>query len=174
MHHRFTVFLLSFALAACSSLSSKPKDESYKLENFAPDSPYEQSFEISPPAACEAGRRALLSQGYLIDESKVDSVRARKYFQPDRSTQIQLTFSLFCLAEEQGENQGSAVYANVRQVREELKAGSASTGLSVTGIGSLSLPFGGNNESLVKVGEETVTDAEFYGRFFALMQSFIR
>ena len=39
---------------------------------------------------------------------------------------------------------------------------------------SLSLPFGGNNESLVKVGEETVTDAEFYGRFFALMQSFIR
>ena len=104
----------------------------------------------------------------------MDSVRARKYFQPDRSTQVQLTFSLFCLAEDQGETKGAAVYANVRQVREELKAGSASTGLSVTGIGSLSLPFGGNNESLVKVGEETVTDAEFYGRFFALMQSFIR
>ena len=170
MLHRFTLFLLSLALAACSSLSSKPKDESYKLENFTPDSPYEQSFEVGPAAACEAGRRALFSQGYLIDESKVDAVRARKYFQPDRSTQVQLTFSLFCLAE----GDGAAVYANVRQVREELKAGSASTGLSVTGIGSLSLPFGGNNESLVKVGEETVTDAEFYGRFFALMQSFIR
>ena len=60
MHHRFTALLLSFSLAACSSLSSKPKDESYKLENFAPDSPYEQSFEVSPTAACEAGRRALL------------------------------------------------------------------------------------------------------------------
>jgi len=97
-------------------------------------------------------------------------VRAKKFFQPDRSTQVQLTFSLFCLSE----GDGSAVYANVRQMREELKASSASTGLSVTGIGSLSLPFGGNNESLVKVGEETVTDSEFYGRFFALMQSFIR
>ncbi|HRH73038.1 MAG TPA: DUF2242 domain-containing protein, partial [Zoogloea sp.] len=90
MHHRFTALLLSFSLAACSSLSSKPKDESYKLENFAPDSPYEQSFEVSPTAACEAGRRALLSQGYLIDDSKAESVRARKYFQPDRGTQVQL------------------------------------------------------------------------------------
>mgnify|MGYP000396744156 CR=1 FL=1 len=170
MYHRLTPLLLIVALSACSALSSKKKDDSYKLEHFTPDSPFEQSFEVGPGAACEAGRRALLSQGYLIDDSKAESVRARKYFQPDRGTQVQLTFSLFCLSEEQG----SAVYANVRQVREELKAGSASTGLSVTGIGSLSLPFGGNNESLVKVGEETVTDAEFYGRFFALMQSFIR
>ena len=169
MHHRVILLLCSLLLAACSS-TLKPKDDSYRLENFAPDSPFEQSFELSPTAACEAGRRALLSQGYLIDESKVDSVRARKYFQPDRSTQVQLSFSLFCLAE----GDGSVVFANVRQLREELKAGSASTGLSVTGIGSLSLPFGGNNESMVKVGEETVTDAEFYGRFFALMQSFIR
>ncbi len=169
MYHRFTLLLCTLLLAACSS-ASKPKDDSYRLESFAPDSPYEQSFELSPSAACEAGRRALLSQGYQIEESKVDSMRARKFFQPDRSTQVQLTFSLSCLVE----GDGSAVYANVRQLREELKAGSASTGLSVAGIGSLSLPFGGNNESLVKVGEETVTDAEFYGRFFALMQSFIR
>ena len=132
MHHRVILLLCSLLLAACSS-TLKPKDDSYRLENFAPDSPFEQSFELSPTAACEAGRRALLSQGYLIDESKVDSVRARKYFQPDRSTQVQLSFSLFCLAE----GDGSAVYANVRQLREELKAGSASTGLSVTGIGSL-------------------------------------
>ncbi len=170
MYHRLTPLLLIVALSACSALSSKKKDDSYKLEHFTPDSPFEQSFEVGPGAACEAGRRALLSQGYLIDESKTDQVRARKFFQPNRETQIQLTFSLSCLAE----GDGAAVFANVRQLREELKAGSASTGLSVTGIGSLSLPFGGNNESLVKVGEETVTDAEFYGRFFALMQSFIR
>lgn len=170
MRHRITLLILTLALAACSNLSSKPKEDSYKLEHFTPDSPFEQSFDIGPQAACEAGRRALLSQGYLIDESKPDAVKARKFFQPNRESQVQLTFSLFCLAE----GEGAAVYANVRQVREELKAGSASTGLSVTGIGSLSLPFGGNNETLVKVGEETVTDADFYGRFFALMQSFIR
>lgn len=173
MSHRFALLLLSLLLSACSVLGgSKKKDDSYKLESFTPDSPFEQSFEVSPTSACEAGRRALLSQGYLIDEARPEFIKARKYFQPDRSTQVQLTFSLFCLAD--GDGEGASVFANVRQIREELKAGSASTGLSVTGIGSLSLPFGGNSESLVKVGEETVTDAEFYGRFFALMQSFIR
>ncbi|WP_298622659.1 DUF2242 domain-containing protein [uncultured Zoogloea sp.] len=170
MYHRITPLLLILALAACSTFSPKKKDDSYKLEHFTPDSPFEQSFDTGAAASCEAGRRALLSQGYLIDESKPDLVRARKFFQPNRETQIQLTFSLSCLAE----GEGSVVFANVRQLREELKAGSASTGLSVAGIGSVSLPFGGNNETLVKVGEETVTDAEFYGRFFALMQSFIR
>ena len=120
--------------------------------------------------------RALLSQGYLIEESKPDAVRARKFFQPDRSTQVQLTFSLFCLSE----GDGSAVYANVRQMREELKAGSASTGLSVTGIGSLSLPFGGNAPfpgfatdmqaqfmalNCVAQGTATVTETIFENRF---------
>ena len=52
MHHRFPLLLCSLLLAACSS-TSKPKDDSYRLENFAPDSPYEQSFELSPAAACD-------------------------------------------------------------------------------------------------------------------------
>ena len=85
-------------LAACSS-TLKPKDDSYRLENFAPDSPFEQSFELSPTAACEAGRRALLSQGYLIDESKVDSVRARKYFQPEKERHVELQLQVTCVAE---------------------------------------------------------------------------
>ena len=171
--YRSSISLLAVVVLLVACATNKPAP-AWRAESFSEETPFEYRSPAAPNETCSIGQRALLSQGYLIDDSKVDSVRARKYFQPDRSTQVQLTFSLFCLAEDQGETKGAAVYANVRQVREELKAGSASTGLSVTGIGSLSLPFGGNNESLVKVGEETVTDAEFYGRFFALMQSFIR
>lgn len=174
MQYRPILIAVCLALTACSTFSrskEKDKDAAYRLEHFRPNSPYEQSFEdIKPPAACEAGRRALLSQGYLIEEAKPESVRAKKYFQPERATQIQITFTLSCLVD----GDGSVVFANARQVREELKAGSSSAGLSVAGIGSLQLPLGASNESLVKVGEETVTDADFYGRFFALMQSFIR
>ncbi|WP_374266169.1 DUF2242 domain-containing protein [Zoogloea sp.] len=166
------VALASLLLAACGTFSKpKDKDAAYRLEHFTPNSPYEQSFdEVKPASACEAGRRALLSQGYVIEEHKPDAVRAKKFFQPERGAQVQINFTLSCLVE----GDGASVFANARQVREELKAGSSSAGLSVAGIGSVSLPFGASNESLVKVGEETITDAEFYGRFFALMQSFIR
>ena len=163
------VLALCGALAGCFQRQAAPLAR-FEPEAFSAAAGFSRFYETSPDLACEAARRTLLSQGYVIGSASGEQVTGRKFFQPNRETQIQLTFSLSCLAE----GDGSVVFANVRQLREELKAGSASTGLSVTGIGSLSLPFGGNNESLVKVGEETVTDAEFYGRFFALMQTFIR
>ena len=61
-----------------------------------------------------------------------------------------------------------------REVRDELKSTSSSAGVSVAGVGSVNLPLGTSGASLVKVGEQTITDSEFYGRFFALMQTFIR
>lgn len=174
MHARFTLLAACLLLAACSPFAKKAQDDkeaTYRLERFTTDTPYAHSFELmSPDAACEAGRRTLLSQGYVIEEHKPEAVRAKKFFQPERGAQVQITFTLSCLAD----GDDAAVFANARQLREELKAGSSSAGVSVAGIGSLSLPFGANNESLVKVGEETITDAEFYGRFFALMHTFVR
>ena len=156
-------------LAACGSVSKK-KESVYRHEHFAPDSPFELSFDVPPAAACDAGRRALLSQGYVIEEVRTDWVKARKFFQPETSVHLQLNFTLSCLAE----GEGSEVFANAREVRDELKSTSSSAGVSVAGVGSVNLPLGSSGASLVKVGEQTITDSEFYGRFFALMQTFIR
>jgi len=171
MYRRLTpvVLLASLLLAACSS-APKGKELAYHKETFAPDSPFEMSFDKHPELVCDAGRRALLSQGYVIDEVRPDWVKARKFFQPDRSVHVQINFTLSCLVE----GDGAEVFANAREVRDELKSTSGSAGLSVAGIGSVNLPLGTSGASLVKVGEETITDSEFYGRFFALMQSFIR
>ena len=46
---------------------------------------------MPPAAACDAGRRALLSQGYVIEEVRTDWVKARKFFQPETSVHLQST-----------------------------------------------------------------------------------
>ena len=40
-------------------------------------------------------------------------------------------------------------------------------------LGSLSLPFIGSEESLVKVASVTITSAPFYDRFFQLMERYL-
>lgn len=42
--------------------------------------------------------------------------------------------------------------------------------MSVPALGSLSLPWSLDKDTLVKVGEETVTDSKFYKRLFELIR----
>jgi len=131
-------------LAACSSAPKKNKELAYHAESFNPDSPFEMSFEQAPAAVCDAGRRALLSQGYVIEEIKPDWVKARKFFQPNSSVHVQINFTLSCLTE----GEGAEVFANAREVRDELKSTSSNAGVSVAGIGSVNLPLGTSGASL--------------------------
>jgi hypothetical protein len=41
----------------------------------------------------------------------------------------------------------------------------------VAGMGSISLPWLSEKESLMKVGEETVSDPDFYRRLFQLIEA---
>jgi hypothetical protein len=155
---------LALALFGALTACTHPKP-AYLGERFDPQSPYQHYVPALQAAACEAGRRALLSQGYVIEESKPDAVQASKSFQPEVDRHTKLNFSLVCLPA----GGGTVIYVNAREMQYALKAGASSAGLSVAGVGSISLPWGSTNENLVKVGEETVSDPGFYTRFFALM-----
>jgi hypothetical protein len=159
---RFPVsaLLAGALLAACAG-----PPPVHLAERFDPQSPYQHFFRAEREASCEAGKRALLSQGYVIDQARPDSLQATKYFQPDHEHTTTLQFSLVCVSA----GGGTVTYANARELRYALKAAGSSAGLSVTGLGSISLPWGANNENLVKVGEATVADPDFYSRFFGLM-----
>lgn len=119
-----------------------------------------------PAAACELGKRALLSQGYQVDDGNPIRIRGEKFFQPAADRGVTLAITLVCLAS----NLGSVVYANGLETRYELKSSSSSTALSVAGIGGISLPWSADKEALVKVGEETIADADFYKRLFGLIE----
>lgn len=147
-------------LAACATPAPV-----HLVERFDPQSPFQHFFRTSREASCEAGHRALLSQGYVVEQPRPDMLQGTKFFQPDVERSTTLHVSLVCTTA----GGGAVIYANAREQRFALKAGGSSAGLSVAGLGSISLPWGTANENLVKIGEVTVSDPEFYARFFSLV-----
>jgi len=154
---------LSLALGACSSTPAP----AYRAESFEAETPFQFHSELPPLLLCENGKRALLSQGYEVDASSPLNIRGSKFFQPQADLQVQLRITLVCVPT----GNDSTVYANALQTRYELKSSGSSTGLSVTGIGSISVPWPTDKGTLVKVGEETISDAGFYHRLFVLIET---
>src|ERR1035437_9580495 len=109
----------------------------YQGEAFTIDTPFQYYSDREPEGACEIGKRALLSQGYQLDATPALNVRGAKYFQPSTEHATKLTISLVCLAS----SLGTVIYANALETHFELKSSSSSAGMSVSGIGSLSLPW---------------------------------
>ncbi len=176
MHNRFRLFSVSCALAAAAVLAacSSPPKPIYQQEQFdAATSPYAHTFRSKSDAACEAARRALLSQGYVVSSSRNDAVDGSKNFQPNNDMHVVIEFHVVC-ADATADGTSSIAYVNAVQDRYTLKKSntSASVGLSV--FGSLSLPIGSSDDALVKTASETIPAGVFYERFFNLVEHFLK
>lgn len=176
MHNRFRLFSVSCALAAATVLAacSSPPKPIYQQEQFdATSSPYAHTFHAKSDAACEAARRALLSQGYVVSSSRNDAVDGSKNFQPSNDMHVVIEFHVVC-ADANADGTSSIAYVNAVQDRYTLKKSntSASVGLSV--FGSLSLPIGSSDDALVKTASETIPAGVFYERFFNLVEHFLK
>lgn len=154
---------VALAMAACSTAPSPV----YRAEKFETETPFTFHSDLPPIVLCDLGKRALLSQGYEVDASAPQQIRGAKFFQPQNDYQVQLRITLVCLP---GKDD-STIFANALQTRHELKSGGSSTGLSVTGLGSISVPWPTDKNALVKVGEETINDPDFYRRLFVLIEN---
>lgn len=156
--------LLALMLGACTTTKNS---RSYQSETFQSDSPFQYYSNRDPDAACEIGKRALLSQGYQVDDAKLRNIRGEKYFRPQVDEASRLSITLVCLPS----SLGSVIYATGLETQFEMKSKGSSAGVSVAAFGSLSLPWAIDKDTLVKVGEETVTAPEFYQRLFELIKS---
>ena len=76
--------LLAVLPGACST-DGGSKAQPSAHEAFDSANTYSRSYDHSPAQACEAARRALLSQGFVVGRAEDDVVEARKYFQQDES-----------------------------------------------------------------------------------------
>jgi hypothetical protein len=155
-------------LSACSSTKSNV----YKYEEFGSTNVFSHSFAGSDKASCEAARRALLSQGYIISEFNASFVKGRKKFQPESDIHVEIEFSIVCAKDSKGSN-STTVFANAVRDRYSLKKSSNSASIGVGGVGSVSLPFGASDDSLVKVASETIPTGRFYDRFFELVERYL-
>ena len=64
-------------------------------------------------------------------------------------------------------------FATALQDRYSLKKSATSASVGVSALGSLSLPFSSSNDSLVKVGSETISKRSFYDSFFELVRGYL-
>lgn len=160
------------ALAALSTACAGNKPFTVAQEDFGYTSTYSRSFPASDAQTCEAARRALLSQGYVISAATADLVYGRKSFQPDNEMHVQIEFRVVCAPEGKA-RQGTIAFVSALQDRYAIKKSNNSASVGVGAIGSLSLPFSSSNDSLVKVASETIAAAPFYDRFFNLLTRYL-
>lgn len=158
---KILTFLLSvLMLAACS------KKAVYIDESFSIDSPFKLRVDDDVALACEAARRSLLGQGYLIELANSDEVKARK---ATRGENTFIEMNIVCVPE----NNGSTIFATGVLSSYDLKKNSSSASVGVSALGSISLPIGQSIDSLVKVSEETIDDKGFYSRFFSAVDNLL-
>ena len=151
--------------ALLNGCSSTKVPRPYQTEAFPSQTPFQYSSTREPEEACEIARRALLSQGYQVDDSKPGNFRGEKYFRPKPDEATRLSIILVYLPG----NPGTTIYASGLETQFEMKSKGSSAGVSVPALGSLSLPWSLDKDTRLKFGEETVTDPEFYKRLFELI-----
>ncbi|KQP35602.1 hypothetical protein ASF44_19970 [Pseudorhodoferax sp. Leaf274] len=160
---------LSLALLTGCQL---PRQPLAPQEHFDSSSTYSRSFGASPSETCEAARRALLSQGYLINTATKDLVDGRKNFQPAVDTHVQMEIRVVC-APETRSGKSTLGFVTAQQDRFSLKKSATAASLGVGAVGTLSLPFAASDDSLVRIGSETIATQDFYERLFQLINRFL-
>lgn len=168
---RVSAAALCLAVLASGCTTTKPVRPALQ-EKFGSDETYSRLMSAPPAQSCEAARRALLSQGYILVSTKPDLIDAKKSFQPAPETQLEMMIRVVCLPETPAD-QLSLVFVTAIQDTYALKKSNTSASVGVGGLGSVSLPFSSSSEALVKVGSETISSDTFYDSFFDLVRRYL-
>ncbi|MFC7207740.1 DUF2242 domain-containing protein [Comamonas endophytica] len=161
---------LAGTLAGCAN---EPMKKVRSQEDFSSTATYSRLFDAKPAQTCEAARRALLSQGYMINNASADLVEGNKSFQPEPEVHLQMLIRVVCVPET-ADHSVSLGFVTALQDRYALKKSASSASLGVGALGSVSLPLSATNDSMVKVGSETIAADAFYENFFDLVKRFLQ
>jgi Uncharacterized protein conserved in bacteria (DUF2242) len=166
----FAFLMLSGSALVILSACSTPAKPLYQTEQFdSKASPFARNFEATSASTCQAARRALLSQGYMTTSTRFDLVDGTKNFQPDADSHVTIEFHVVCTSDDP-DSPNSTAYVSAVQDRYTLKKNSTSASVGLSVLGSLSLPIGSTDDSMVKIASETIPAGVFYDRFFNLVK----
>jgi len=171
--------LIAASLAGATLLAgcTAPRPVPFQREEFQSSSTYSRTFPSGEAGTCEAARRALLSQGYAVGVATAELVNARKSFQPEAESHVEIEIRVVCTSDRKGPeatgNGSSLAFVSALQDRYALKKSNNSASVGVGAFGSLSLPFTSSDDAMVKVASETITAPTFYDRFFKLMANYL-
>ena len=135
---------------------------------FTADAPFSRNFAGTGDAVCWSVKRALLSQGYMLDRPNDSGVMTgSRDQQPTPKLNITTRLQTTCADNRNGT---SIVFVTATREQNQLQKMQQSTSMGV-GPATLTLPSG-SAKVLGTVRRETISDPDFYNQFFALVQNF--
>jgi len=164
---RESVVALAAGLLAGAGCASHRHD--LARDSIESDAPYSRTFSGSGDIVCWSVKRALLSQGYMLDRPNDSGVlTGTRDFQPQPKMNVTLRLQATCADNKDGT---SIVFATAVREDSRLQKMKQSTSVGV-GPATLTMPSG-SAEVLGVVRRETLQDPGFYARFFSLVQGFV-
>jgi Uncharacterized protein conserved in bacteria (DUF2242) len=149
-------------LAGCASHRPPP-------QQFTADAPFSRTFSGSGDTVCWSVKRALLSQGYMLDRPNDAGVlTGSRDEQPQPKLNVTIRLQTSCADNRNGT---SIVFVTATREDSRLQKMKQSTSVGV-GPATLTMPSG-SAEVLGTVRRVTITDPNFYNQFFALVQGYV-
>jgi hypothetical protein len=137
--------------------------------SISTQAPFSRTFQGSGDSVCWGVKRALLSQGYMLDRPGESGVlTGTRDFQPDEKLNVSYHLQASCADNRDGT---SIVFLTAQREDSRLQKMKQTTSVGV-GPATLTMPSG-SARVLGVVRRETVKDPEFYTRFFSLVQSYV-
>jgi hypothetical protein len=153
------------AFAGCASHKHDVVDESITSK-----APFSRTYEGTGEVVCWSVKRAMLSQGYMLDRSAEEGVlTGTRDFQPKEKLNVTLHLQTSCADNHNGT---SIVFVTATREDSELQKMKQSTSMGV-GPATLTMPSG-SARVLGTVRRETVHDAQFYDSFFSLVDGYVK
>ena len=158
------VVLSVTAIVGCASRQHDVASDAISVK-----APFSETFSGSADTVCWSVKRALLSQGYMLDRTAESGVlTGTREFQPDPKLNVAIHLQTSCADNRDGT---SIVFVTASREESELQKMKQSTSVGV-GPATLTMPSG-SAEVLGVVRRETIQDPDFYNRFFALINAFV-
>jgi Uncharacterized protein conserved in bacteria (DUF2242) len=169
MHHHESKTFKAFGGTAVAALLLVGCAHKPPPRQFSADAPYSRNFTGSGDAVCWSVKRALLSQGYMLDRPNESGVMTgSRDQQPTPKLNITTRLQTTCADNRNGT---SIVFVTATREQNQLQKMQQSTSMGV-GPATLTLPSG-SAKVLGTVRRETISDPDFYGQFFALVGNYV-
>jgi hypothetical protein len=166
---RRAALLTAMAATAIAVDGCATKKVDLAQASISAQAPFSRTFQGSGDTVCWSVKRALLSQGYMLDRPNESGVlQGTRDFQPDPKLNVSYHLQATCADNRDG---SSIVFVTAEREENRLQKMKQTTSLGV-GPATLTMPSG-SAQVLGVVRRETLKDPDFYDRFFALVQSYV-
>jgi Uncharacterized protein conserved in bacteria (DUF2242) len=136
---------------------------------FTASAPFSKTISGSGDSVCWSVKRALLSQGYMLERSGEPGVlTGTRDYQPSAKLNVTLRLQTTCADNRNGT---SIVFVTAEREESQLQKMKQSTSVGI-GPATLTMPSG-SARVLGVVRRETIQDPNFYNSFFALVEQYV-